>query len=36
MRRSLIDGTIVALLFHGALRRSEVAALRWADCRPVR
>ena len=31
MRRGLIDGAIVALLFHGALRRSEVAALRWAD-----
>ena len=30
-RRGLVDGTIVALLFHGALRRSELAALRWAD-----
>ena len=30
-RRGLVDGTIVALLFHGALRRSEVAALCWAD-----
>ena len=30
-RRGLIDGAIVALLFHGALRRSEVAGLRWAD-----
>ena len=30
-RRGLIDGAIVGLLFHGALRRSEVAALRWAD-----
>ena len=30
-RRGLVDGAIVALLFHGALRRSEVAALRWAD-----
>ena len=31
MRRGLVDGAIVALLFHGALRRREVAALRWAD-----
>ena len=30
-RRGLVDAAIVALLFHGALRRSEVAALRWAD-----
>ena len=30
-RRGLVDGAIVALLFHGALRCSEVAALRWAD-----
>ena len=30
-RRGLVDGALVALLFHGALRRSEVAALRWAD-----
>ena len=30
-RRGLVDGAIVALTFHGALRRSEVAALRWAD-----
>ena len=30
-RRGLVDGAIVALLFHGALRRSEVAALCWAD-----
>ena len=30
-RRGLIDGAIVALLFHGALRRSEVAALCWTD-----
>ena len=30
-RRGLVDGAIVALLFYGALRRSEVAALRWAD-----
>ena len=30
-RRGLVDGAIVALVFHGALRRSEVAALRWAD-----
>ena len=30
-RRGLVDGAIVGLLFHGALRRSEVAALRWAD-----
>ena len=29
-RRGLVDGAIVAL-FHGALRRSDVAALRWAD-----
>ena len=31
VRRGLVDGAIVALVFHGALRRSEVAALRWAD-----
>ena len=31
VRRGLIDGAIVALVFHGALRRSEVAALRWTD-----
>ena len=30
-RRGLVDGAIVALLFHGALRRSGVAALCWAD-----
>ena len=30
-RRGLVDGALVALLFHGALRRSEVATLRWAD-----
>ena len=30
-RRGLVDGAIVGLLFHGALRRSEVAALRWTD-----
>ena len=30
-RRGLVDGALVGLLFHGALRRSEVAALRWAD-----
>ena len=30
-RRGLVDGAIVALLFHGALRRSEVASLHWAD-----
>ena len=30
-RRGLIDGAIVALLFHGALRRSEVVALCWTD-----
>ena len=30
-RRGLVDSAIVALLFHGALRRSEVAALCWAD-----
>ena len=29
--RGLVDAAIVALLFHGALRRSEVAALRWAE-----
>ena len=29
--RGLVDGALVVLLFHGALRRSEVAALRWAD-----
>ena len=29
--RGLVDGAIVALVFHGALRRSEVAALRWTD-----
>ena len=33
-RRGLVDGALVALLFHGALRRSEVAALRWADVDP--
>ena len=31
MRRGLVDGAIVALVFHGALRRGEVAALCWAD-----
>ena len=31
LRRGLVDGAIVALVFHGALRRSEVAALRWTD-----
>ena len=31
LRRGLVDGAIVALVFHGALRRGEVAALRWAD-----
>ena len=31
MRRGLVDGAIIALVFHGALRRSEVAALRWDD-----
>ena len=30
-RRGLVDGAITALVFHGALRCSEVAALRWAD-----
>ena len=30
-RRGLVDGAIVGLLFHGALRRSEVTALRWGD-----
>ena len=30
-RRGLVDGAIVALVFHGALRCSEVAALCWAD-----
>ena len=30
-RRGLVDAVIVALFFHGALRRSEVAVLRWAD-----
>ena len=30
-RRGLVDGAIVGLLFHGALRRSEVAALCWTD-----
>ena len=30
-RRGLVDGAIVALVFHGALRCSEVAALRWTD-----
>ena len=30
-RRGLVDAAIVALLFHGALRRSEVAVLCWAD-----
>ena len=29
--RGLVHGTIVALLFHGALRCSEVAAMHWAD-----
>ena len=27
----MVDAAIAGLLFHGALRRSEVAALRWAD-----
>ena len=31
LRRGLVDGAIVALVLHGALRRSEVAALRWTD-----
>ena len=31
VRRGLVDGAIVALVFHGALRRNEVAALRWTD-----
>ena len=31
VRRGLVDGAVVALVFHGALRRGEVAALRWAD-----
>ena len=31
MRRGLVDGAIIALVFHGALRRSEVAALHWDD-----
>ena len=31
LHRGLVDGAIVALVFHGALRRSEVAALRWTD-----
>ena len=35
-RRGLVDAAIVALLFHGALRRSEVAALRWAARRRIR
>ena len=30
-RRGLVDGAIIALVFHGALRCSEVAALGWAD-----
>ena len=30
-RRGLVDGALVALVFHGALRCSEVAALCWAD-----
>ena len=30
-RRGLVDGAIVALVFHGALRCSELAVLRWAD-----
>ena len=30
-RRGLVDGAVVGLLFHGALRRSEVAALCWTD-----
>ena len=30
-RRGLVDGAIVALVFHGGLRRSEVAALCWTD-----
>ena len=30
-RRGLVDGAIAALVFHGALRCSEVAALRWTD-----
>ena len=29
--RGLVDGAIVALVFHGGLRRSEVTALCWAD-----
>ena len=31
VRRGLVDGAVVALVFHGALRRGEVAALRWSD-----
>lgn len=30
-RRGLVDGAITALVFYGALRCSEVAALCWAD-----
>ena len=30
-----VDAAIVALLFQGALRRSEVAALRWRDVEPL-
>ena len=33
-RRAAVDRAIAALLFQGALRRSEVAALTWADVEP--
>ena len=35
-RRGLVDGALVALLFHGALRRSEVAAPALGRRRPQR
>ena len=31
LRRGLVDGAIVALVFHGALRCGELATLRWTD-----
>ena len=33
--RARLDAVIVALLFCGGLRRSEVSALRWADVEPT-
>ena len=31
MRRGLVDAAVVSLVFHGALRRGELTALRWCD-----